>query len=164
MSFTPARAYERQRPRKSGITMSVRAPGSRATRPYVIFSMSAEFQQEHFGGEIDGQRFEVLIGRAQHEGTALFRVLGDTDIPTTSAVIAFRTGRGTARLNVAIWDLLDRESHKVAACMVVDPSTIEGAPPEGLLIRLPEFCQPQARKARIEADMPPLKPTPRREP
>lgn len=142
MTFTPARPFN-PTPKPGGITFSSRLRGS--DRAELFMSLPA--QQEHFGESINGWDFLLMIGRGEDEGKLLLRPIAENEEIPSDAVRAHQSMKGSVRLVVAAWDLLGKETMKGAPCKALEFSD------RGLLILLPDWCQPHERKARLEREL-----------
>lgn len=137
MSFIAARPVK-PKATKTGISFSSRTRGSDRAE---IF-LTADAQQEHFGEYIKGWAFTVLIGRGDDEGKILLcPVPENAEIPR-EAVTARNSLRDGVKICIMAWDLLGPEKQAGKPCKPLDFTD------RGLLIELPEWCQPAARKAR----------------
>lgn len=138
MTFVPAQP-PKTKSKATGVSFCSRLRGSDTASIY----LSAEFQTENFDESVIGWKFNVLIGRGENEGKLLLQPLPEGKDATAAAVTASRIMKGTARISVRAWDLLGRDTVKSEPCRAGDFD-----PVKGLMIELPAWCQPEARKAR----------------
>lgn len=137
MSFLAARPVK-PKLGHTGISFSSRPRGSDRAELF----LTAAAQQEHFGEYVSGCAFTVLVGRGDDEGKILLcPVPENAEIPP-EAVTARNSLRDSVKIAIMAWDLLGPEKQAGKPCKPLDFTD------RGLLIELPAWCQPAARKAR----------------
>lgn len=142
MSFAPLQPPPSRSLSRSGIVFSRKtsARGDTAT-----LTLNAQVQEDLFGQSVVGSRLEILVGRADDEGSLLIRLLEDGRHEDRAAHIAQKLMKGSVRVKLRPWDLLGEHEAAGEGC------EIEQVSDRGIVLRLPAWCQPAARKARAAA-------------
>lgn len=136
MSFTPAR-LPAVAPKSGAISASMRVSKNGVASVFLLVTRAAQS-----GGfeDLIGKSFDVQVGRGDHHG--ILRLEEKPNGPFRFA----RSIQGSARLRIAAWDLLPKEAHKAAAC---ERAGMDG---NAILIRLPAWAQPEARRFAVAAE------------
>ena len=136
MSFTPACA-PLVAPKPGSISASLRE-NKRGVRT-VCLTVTKSAQTGHLSEPI-GKKFDVRIGRGEHHGILRIEERPDGAFTFTPLV------RGSARMLLSAWDLLPKEKRPAGACERA------GSDGNALLLRLPSWAQPEARKLAVAAE------------
>lgn len=130
MTFTPAKP-----PQKAAYLKAIRARlnNIKGGGTVTLFFPVGEAERL-FGPDAVGPGYALGIGRAGDGGTILIARPG----ADKGGVFEMRRSmRGSTRLVIGAWDMLPRENHKAVACR------IEQAIPDGIVLRLPDWANPQ---------------------
>lgn len=140
MSFVPHHPPT-AKPKSTGIMLS--RTNSPRRGDLVTLSFRPDLQEHLFGGSIAGRRIEVLIGRGDDEGLLLLRALAEGRQLDRVAHVGRVLPRGGGKIELRPWNLLGDHVAKSMPCRLEDIGE------RGAVIRLPDWCQPAARKARV---------------
>lgn len=135
MTFTPARlplGAVHVKGIKAGLMRNVKGRGA------VRITFPQGEAERLFGPDAIGPGYAVAIGRGGDGGKLLIgRPGADKGGVFTMRAIA----RGGSQLMIGAWDVLPKGSHRAQPCH------IEQAVPDGVVLVLPEWANPQAKLA-----------------
>lgn len=136
MAFTVLAPIPRGGTAKSGIRSSAEIDAATG-KETVRLSLNAKAQDELFEGPVTGQRFDLEVGRGSDHGRLRIR-LNEHGKFTPRTMM-----RGAVLFSIQAWPGLPEGSHKPADCEAEDVL-------DGIVLRLPEWAQPEAAKAAME--------------
>lgn len=133
MSFSKAPQFEK--PERSGISMSI----MKSTGGWVVrFTISEKAQEAHFGGSLDREKLDLLVGGGDDMGKAQIVVSPEGEFPVSTS------GRGGAYIRVGIWSALPKGRRPAATCEILQVEE------DRVTVKLPSWAVPNGAGGKLD--------------
>ncbi len=96
----------------------------------LTFTLSAQFQEDNFDGNIEGEFIQFSYGSGPDTGTARLSIVDEKH----STIVAIKSMKGAVRFSCLAWTASGKEPQKSAQCQLLDNDKCT------LLLKLPDWA------------------------